>query len=318
MAGYGWASLEPFDWQVPSRLVNGVVAADGWRFENAGIIIAQVPDQNLGDAAKLESLDVSLEVRPQSASQSGPARILTISRDPHRRNLTLGQEDHDLVVRLRSEDTSGNGLLRGRPVARLGGVFEAGRWVSIDLHLRPGEVTIEIDGARAFAAPLPPSVISSWNPGYDLALGNERTCNRPWLGDIRKAVISWPNGAVDYAEIGHGVAPETCQIWRHPPRLVPLTPFNPDDIKRNLLMYIPLGCLLGLLFGGFGIMAFVTRVAAIASISFTFEFAQLFLVSRVPAIDDLMCNILGGAFGIVVGLLLRERLAPVRGNRIPG
>ena len=41
--------------------------------------------------------------------QSGPARLISISGDPYRRNLTLGQEGPDLVVRLRMPLTGENG-----------------------------------------------------------------------------------------------------------------------------------------------------------------------------------------------------------------
>lgn len=42
--------------------------------------------------------------------QSGPARIITISKDPYNRNLTLGQEGSDLIFRLRTPLTGENGI----------------------------------------------------------------------------------------------------------------------------------------------------------------------------------------------------------------
>ena len=52
---------------------------------------------------------VALTVTPARLEQQGPARILTISKDPFHRNLTVGQSGTGLVVRWRSFLTGGNG-----------------------------------------------------------------------------------------------------------------------------------------------------------------------------------------------------------------
>jgi VanZ family protein len=305
---YAVLSLEPFDWRVPGRLTNGAVPlTEGWGFPSAGIVIAGPPELT---AAPAETLDVSLEVRPLSSSQAGPARILTISSDAYRRNLTLAQDGDDLVLRLRTQETGRNGLHKGLPAARIDDVFEAGRRVAIDLRLRPGLLTIAIDGEERIEAALPRSVLGTWNPGYRLALGNEMTCNRPWLGEIRKAVIAAPGSFTDYALAGQAEAPADCRIMRHPPKLVPFHPFYPRDALLNILMYLPLGCLLGLMARTRSARSFAMLVLTAAGVSLTFEFTQLFLVSRFPSIDDLIFNTLGGALGVWLGSWLMTRLAP--------
>ncbi|MGD1698502.1 VanZ family protein [Dapis sp. BLCC M229] len=44
-----------------------------------------------------------------SLSQTGPARIISISKDPYNRNLTLGQWNHNLSIRIRNLITKKNG-----------------------------------------------------------------------------------------------------------------------------------------------------------------------------------------------------------------
>ncbi len=58
-----------------------------------------------------ESSRFTLGVKLASAdpTQSGPARIVSISSDPYHRNFTLGQEGSDLVFRLRTPATGVNG-----------------------------------------------------------------------------------------------------------------------------------------------------------------------------------------------------------------
>lgn len=52
---------------------------------------------------------LSTHVASNDTSQSGPARVISISGDPYQRNLTLGQDGSDLIVRLRTPFTGSNG-----------------------------------------------------------------------------------------------------------------------------------------------------------------------------------------------------------------
>jgi VanZ family protein len=310
LALYAVLSLQPYDWRIPWSPANHVVPlGEGWDFPAAGIVIAGPPRALLASARRAETLGVALEVRPAATDQAGLARILTLSPDADRRNLTLAQDQRDLVVRLRSQDTDGNGLQDGKPVARLADVFEAGQWVTIDLQLRPGRLTIAIDGVERWVSALPPKVLGSWNSGFGVTLGNERTCNRPWLGTIRRAVITGPDDARDYALATAVEVPSRCSIARHPPKLMPLYHLNRVDAWRNVLMYLPLGCLLGLLVATRSALTFAMLVMAVAATSLGFETAQLFLESRFPSIDDVIFNTLGGALGIGLGFALARRLA---------
>jgi glycopeptide antibiotics resistance protein len=90
---------------------------------------------------------------------------------------------------------------------------------------------------------------------------------------------------------------------------VPFVPLYLDDVLLNILMYVPLGCLLGLLVRRRDRRTFAALVLTVAAMSLAFETAQLLLPSRFPSVDDLICNTLGGALGIWLGLRLRPRLA---------
>ena len=52
---------------------------------------------------------ISIRLRSLNLSADGPARILSISRDPFHRNLTLGQSQSDLIFRLNTPVTGENG-----------------------------------------------------------------------------------------------------------------------------------------------------------------------------------------------------------------
>src|SRR5205809_3405097 len=49
-------------------------------------------------------------VKPDNDRQAGPARIVSLSADPSRRNFTLGQDGARIDVRLRTTSTNPNGI----------------------------------------------------------------------------------------------------------------------------------------------------------------------------------------------------------------
>ena len=306
---YAFASLEPFEWRIPRQVPNHAERTqDGWSFAATGIVIAEPPHDWLEAARAAETLALSLLMRSRSAVQSGPARILTMSWDTHMRNLTLAQENGDLVLRLRTQDTDLNGLRAGEPLARVRDVFRDPRWRAIDLRIHPGQLTIAIDGQVAVVAELPRAVIETWHPAFSLALGNETTCDRPWLGDIRAAVVTAPGRERDYADDGNVRRPASCWAIGYMPTLAPFRVFLAEDAIRNTLMYIPLGALFGLMMRGGRRLAFCRGLLCVIGVSVTFELAQLFSVSRFPSIDDVLFNALGGSLGLILAVLL-SRLA---------
>lgn len=62
--------------------------------------------QGLGRSGELT---LEAWVKPANTTQAGPARIVTLSADPSRRNFTLGQAADDFEVRFRTNTTSANG-----------------------------------------------------------------------------------------------------------------------------------------------------------------------------------------------------------------
>jgi VanZ like family len=309
VAIYALLSLEPFDWQIPRKVHNHAERLpEGWRFAEPGIVTAPPPHDWLEAAREAESLEISLTVRPLAPAQSGPARIFTISRDTHLRNLTIGQDGGDLVVRLRTEDTDLNGIGADGALARLEDVFRAGAWTRIDLQIAPGALRVAIDGERALLAELPPAVLRTWHSSLGLALGNEMTCDRPWLGEIREATVKAPGQRQrDYARADGVDLPATCWVIGYPPAIVPFRVPLVEDAARNVAMYLPLGFLVGLLLPSTRVRAFAAGLLVVFGISASFELAQLFIASRFSSIDDTIANTAGGALGLGVALWLVGR-----------
>jgi len=97
-----------------------------------------------------------VEASTASLHQSGPARVVTISESPYRRNLTLGQQHDNLIVRLRtSVYDNPNGV---KPE-----IIVKGAWLADKVQ----RILMVVDGTRI--------TIYVDNPGnvFDLSLGPE-------------------------------------------------------------------------------------------------------------------------------------------------
>ena len=74
-------------------------------------IASAQPARKIIDAVKkANALTIEVWLKPANASQSGPARIVTLSMDTSNRNLTLGQDKTAYDVRLRATGSDKNGL----------------------------------------------------------------------------------------------------------------------------------------------------------------------------------------------------------------
>lgn len=126
-------------------------------------------------------------IAPASVTQSGPARIVTMSPDTNARNFTLGQEDDAYVLRLRTTATDGNGQPPGHtPVG--------------DVSTAPTHVvaTRGADGVRRMyvngvlrGRNRTGGDFSSWQDGWSLGLGNELGTDgdRTWLGTYHLVAV---------------------------------------------------------------------------------------------------------------------------------
>ncbi len=74
------------------------------------LIASEKPAGKIAEAVR-KSGEITIEawIKPAKTTQSGPARIVTVSRDPSNRNFTLGQKAGAYEVRFRTTSTSANG-----------------------------------------------------------------------------------------------------------------------------------------------------------------------------------------------------------------
>lgn len=96
------------------------------------------------DVEASQFLLVTAEFTSTAAEQRGPARIATFSQGPPLRNLTLGQEANDLVVRVRTPVTGPNGV---GPEFGLPGVVSRGVATEARVEYHRGVLRVAVSSA---------------------------------------------------------------------------------------------------------------------------------------------------------------------------
>jgi len=140
----------------------------------------------LSDAIKASgTITIEAWVRPARLDQSGPARIVTLSHNASERNFTLGQDGDRIEVRLRTTKTSTNGMpsLASKPKS-LGT-----NWTHIVYTFDDaGKAKLYVNGTLNAEQSIG-GALSGWDRGFQFALANELSNDRPWLGAIRLVAI---------------------------------------------------------------------------------------------------------------------------------
>ncbi|MGI9472825.1 MAG: LamG-like jellyroll fold domain-containing protein [Rubripirellula sp.] len=167
----------------PDRVQHG----DGiLRISGDAKILSTGSTKRLVDAiARSGAMSIETWMRPDGLEQKGPARIITLSKNSSERNFTLGQEGASLEVRLRTTETSGNGIpatLTKRKSLKqklMHVVFTRGR---------TGKTRIYVDGRLSGQSSVA-GVMNNWDDEFRLQIGNEFSGDRPWKGELRLVAI---------------------------------------------------------------------------------------------------------------------------------
>ena len=278
------------------------------QFGASGIAYSREAPVWLPTAIASSSLQVMLEVRAARTQKSHWARIFTLSGNSHRTNLSIRQNGSDLIVHVRSPETN----LAGRPGYEIENVFAQPGWHRIELNVLRGLLTVTVDGREVLHQILPPEPLSTWSPEYRLALGNELGFNRPWLGEVRNATVVVAGQHYDY------MPPDALEhpAAYHPPlanRYIQWFPFADyrdgrpaiADKAVNLFGFIPFGWILAIALRR--PRSLFALAALCCAMSLSIETGQLFLATRIPSVDDLLLNTLGGTLGAWLALRMRDR-----------
>ncbi|MGK0184674.1 MAG: hypothetical protein ACI9R3_000448 [Verrucomicrobiales bacterium] len=150
------------------------------------IIRSEKPAKRLNAAIKRSGeLTIEAWVTAAKTDQNGPARIISLSRNGSERNVTLGQDGAKFDVRLRSTKTNTNGI---PSVSAPDGSLTMEPTHVVYTRNRGGTARVYLNGEEVTKGKVAGS-LSNWASSYTLALGNEHSKDRVWLGSYHLVAI---------------------------------------------------------------------------------------------------------------------------------
>jgi hypothetical protein len=153
------------------------------------IVSSAGPATKIVDACKTSGeLTVEVWFVPDNLTQGGPARIVTNSVDSASRNFTLAQQAAtSLVARFRTDGADGG--VNGYP-------YMSTPATTVKLALTHLLFTRDAGGARHVyvdgvdeVSDVVAGALSSWDETFVIALANEITLDRSWLGELHRVAI---------------------------------------------------------------------------------------------------------------------------------
>jgi len=175
------------DVRAVDRLAHG-----GLRLREPTVVASDAPAEKIFRACRQRNeLTVEAWIKPAVRSQTGPARIVSMSESRQARNFTLGQDNFIgrtvedpgepglFSMRLRTTETDLNGMPTLQ--SRLGPAKLRLTHLVFTRDAR-GEATIYVDGKPLRRGAFP-GVFADWDDGYRLMLGRELDGAWPWLGE---------------------------------------------------------------------------------------------------------------------------------------
>lgn len=174
----------PLDVQIQPGGTAAWVAGGGLAL-NGSTLISGTSTKAINACKAADELSLEAWVTPANTTQGGPARILSISLDPFNRNLTLAQDGNRYDVRLRTTATNDN----GQPsTASLTNTVTTTRTHVAYTWDGAGTAKVYLNGTEQVTNTVS-GTLGNWNDTYLLALGNELTGDRPWLGELHTLAL---------------------------------------------------------------------------------------------------------------------------------
>jgi hypothetical protein len=142
-------------------------------------------------------LTVEAWIKPANFSQTGPARIITMSTDTASRNFLLGQDASTYAARFRADGETG--WANGNPtVFTTTGTATTALTHVVYTHSSDGAEVLYVNGVanQTFTRM---AGLTMWDATYGIIVANEATNDRAWLGELH--LIAVYDQALDVGEV---------------------------------------------------------------------------------------------------------------------
>ncbi len=177
---------QPLNLTIPDSAAVTWNTSGSLKINAATLIASSTAATKVSNALKVSNaVTIEAWIQPGNTTQTGPARILTLSQDANLRNLTLGQEETSYIGRLRTTKTNTNGKPQ---ISSPAGTLNTSLMHVVYSRDTSGTITLYQNGIKQKQKTIGGN-FSNWDSAYRLALGNELNGGRPWLGTFHQLAI---------------------------------------------------------------------------------------------------------------------------------
>ncbi len=173
------------DLAIPATSAVTWLPGAGLRIDKPQSIASRNPATKIAEAVgETNQFSVEIKYIPANITQSGPARIVTMSHSGSNRNFMVGQSGDRFTTRLRTVETgaAGSSAIDSDPVLNAEAVEHL--IVSYD----GTQLTFYRQGSVAKTAPLT-GALTGWDAAAALTLASEAGGSQPWLGTLQRVAI---------------------------------------------------------------------------------------------------------------------------------
>ncbi|GEM_PF-4401414 len=175
-----WSGKQGMQVQTPDLRGHVQVLRDGGLAFQGGSLTFPKVGSMMGEVfRKTEAFTLVAGIESYSETQQGPARIVSLSDGTGARNFTLGQNGGDLVLRVRTPRTGGNG---SNPQVTLAPLPKKPFHLAVTVD--SDGIKVYIDGKQVAHPTTVKADFSNWEE-MTFLFGNETSDDRPWKGALR-------------------------------------------------------------------------------------------------------------------------------------
>ncbi|QGJ71358.1 Planctomycete cytochrome C [Planctomycetales bacterium 10988] len=162
-------------------------AKDHWKVRKDLLLKTTSPAQKLTEGVRRSGeLTIEAWIRPANRTQNGPARVISLSDGPNRRNFTLGQDGDSWEVRFRTSETNENGIPSLR--SKKGAVITKNWSHLVYTRNRQGDARLYLNGKLNAQRSVKGNTLN-WDRSFHLLLAGEEKSKRSWHGDYRLVAL---------------------------------------------------------------------------------------------------------------------------------
>jgi VanZ family protein len=287
----------PFTLDLPECVRNTAVQLpDGtWDLDGRSRVVARFHESAVAPVTQ-RRFSITVQARPAIGEQSGPARLLSIGRDPYGPGFMVGVDHQDIVLYLPCHGAASNADAAWRfPIPKAQDIavtlwFGDGAAGAPSIQVGDGPRVILDNRCQTGSSAGIPDLAQPW------ALGNVYSGHRPFTGRILKLEMAVGDRRIDLLRDASWQAPEV--YWHWPERLYQGPSTVGDELIAASWHFVSFAMVAWFAASYGGRHTVPHQFTAMLAFAAVLTAGKVLVANRHPSVIDLLVNLAGAATGL--------------------